>query len=69
LNTGADIPAIGFGTFQNPDAQENAVCKALQKGLRLIDTARVYNMERQVSKGIKDSGIQREEIFICTKLW
>lgn len=69
LNTGAKIPAIGFGTFQDPDAQEDAVCRALQQGLRLIDTARVYNVESQVGLGIKKSGIDRKEIFIGTKLW
>lgn len=69
LNTGAKIPAIGFGTFQDPDAQEDAVCRALQQGLRLIDTARVYNVEHQVGKGIKSSGIKREDIFLGTKLW
>lgn len=69
LNTGASIPAIGFGTFQDPDAQEDAVSRALKAGLRLIDTARVYNVEKQVGQGIKKSGIPREEIFLGTKLW
>lgn len=69
LNTGAIIPAIGFGTFQDPDAQEDAVSRSLQAGLRLIDTARVYNVERQVGKGIKNSGVPREDIFLGTKLW
>ena len=69
LNTGASIPAIGFGTFQDPDAQEDAVSRALKAGLRLIDTARVYDVEKQVGKGIKRSGIHREEIFLGTKLW
>lgn len=41
LNTGAKIPAIGFGTFQDADAQEAAVCIALKTGYRHIDTARV----------------------------
>lgn len=69
LNTGASIPAIGFGTFQDPDAQEDAVSRALKAGLRLIDTARVYDVEKQVGQGIKKSGIPREEIFLGTKLW
>lgn len=69
LNTGATIPAIGFGTFQDPDAQEDAVARALQAGLRLIDTARVYDVEKQVGHGIKASGIAREDIFLATKLW
>lgn len=69
LNTGASIPAIGFGTFQDPDAQEDAVSRALKTGLRLIDTARVYDVEKQVGKGIKNSGVPREDIFLGTKLW
>ncbi|KAJ5087466.1 hypothetical protein N7456_011082 [Penicillium angulare] len=69
LNTGAKIPALGFGTFQDADSQEETVSRALQKGMRLIDTARVYDVEEQVGKGIKKSGIPREEIFLGTKLW
>lgn len=69
LNTGASIPAIGFGTFQDPDAQEHAVARALKAGLRLIDTARVYDVEKQVGRGIKQSGVPREDIFLGTKLW
>ncbi|KAL4912013.1 NADP-dependent oxidoreductase domain-containing protein [Aspergillus aurantiobrunneus] len=49
----AGIPALGFGTFQDPDSQEDTVSRALQKGVRLINTARVYNVEEQVGKGIQ----------------
>jgi diketogulonate reductase-like aldo/keto reductase len=69
LSTGAKIPALGFGTFQDPDSQEESVSRALQKGMRLIDTARVYNVEEQVGRGIKKSGVPREDIFVGTKLW
>jgi hypothetical protein len=69
LNTGAKIPALGFGTFQDADAQVDGVALALKKGFRLIDTARVYDVEQQVGKGIKKSGIPREEVFVGTKLW
>ncbi|KAJ5815086.1 hypothetical protein N7474_006863 [Penicillium riverlandense] len=69
INTGAKIPALGFGTFQDPDSQEETVSRALQKGMRLIDTARVYNVEEQVGRGIKKSGVPREDIFLGTKLW
>ncbi|KAI1266532.1 putative aldehyde reductase [Xylariaceae sp. FL1019] len=69
LNTGASIPALGFGTFQDPEAQEDAVSRALIAGLRMIDTARVYHIEKEVGKGIKASGVAREEIFLGTKLW
>lgn len=69
LNTGANIPALGFGTFQDPDSQEETVSRALRKGMRLIDIARVYNVEEQVGRGIKKSGVPREDIFVGTKLW
>jgi len=69
LNTGAKIPALGFGTFQDANAQEDAVSTCLKAGFRLIDTAQVYNVEKEVGKGIKKSGIPREEIFLGTKLW
>ncbi|KAL2043466.1 hypothetical protein N7G274_003773 [Stereocaulon virgatum] len=69
LNTGAEIPAIGFGTWQDRDAQEDAVTEALKAGYRHIDTARIYGTEAAVGKAIKKSGIPRSEIFITTKLW
>ena len=69
LNTGAQIPAIGFGTWQDKDAQENAVEIAIKSGYRHIDTARVYGTEAAVAKGIQKAGVPREELFITTKLW
>ncbi|KAL2819277.1 NADP-dependent oxidoreductase domain-containing protein [Aspergillus cavernicola] len=69
LNSGAKIPVLGFGTFQDPNSQEETVSQALQKGMRLIDTARVYDVEKQVGKGIKKSGVPRDDIFVGTKLW
>jgi diketogulonate reductase-like aldo/keto reductase len=69
LNTDASIPALGFGTWQDKDAQEDAVAIALKAGYRHIDTARVYGTEPMVAKGINKSGVPRKEIFITTKLW
>lgn len=69
LNTGASIPAIGFGTWQDKDAQEEAVLTALKAGYRHIDTAHVYGTEEAVGKAIKKSGVDRSELFITTKLW
>lgn len=69
LNTGASIPAIGFGTWQDKDDQEKAVTEALKAGYRHIDTARVYGTEAAVGAAIKNSGISRSDIFITTKLW
>lgn len=69
LNTGATIPALGFGTWQDKDAQEDAVYLALKAGYRHIDTARIYGTEPAVARGIKKSGVPRDQIFITTKLW
>lgn len=69
LNTGAKIPAIGFGTWQDKHAQEKAVETALKAGYRHIDTARVYGTEPAVGAAIRKSGVPRSEIFITTKLW
>jgi len=69
LNTGASIPAIGFGTWQDKDSQEEAVLTALKAGYRHIDTARIYGTEPAVGKALKNSGVKREDIFVTTKLW
>lgn len=69
LNTGVQIPALGFGTFQDAESQEETVANALKAGFRLIDTARVYSVEKEVGRGIKRSGVPRKEIFVGTKLW
>lgn len=71
MNTGADIPAIGFGTWQLADGAEakDAVAAALGAGYRLIDTARIYGNERSVGQAIASSRVGREELFVTTKLW
>ncbi|KAL4764159.1 aldo/keto reductase [Aspergillus foveolatus] len=69
LNTGAQIPAIGFGTFQDKEQQEGAVLEALKAGVRLVDTARVYDTESFIGTAIKRSSIPRDEVFLTTKLW
>ena len=61
--------AIGFGTWQDAAAQEDAVTEALKAGYRHIDTARIYGTEPAVGAAIKKSGVPRSEIFITTKLW
>src|SRR5688572_31470290 len=65
--TGAKIPAIGFGTSQLGDCTD-VVAKALELGYRHIDTAWKYGSEKGVGKGIRASGVPREEIFLCTKV-
>ncbi|GAB7361014.1 hypothetical protein MBLNU230_g1057t1 [Neophaeotheca triangularis] len=69
LNTGASIPALGFGTWQDKEAQEEAVLTALKCGYRHIDTARIYGTEKAVGAAIRKAGIPRSELFITTKLW
>ncbi|MCJ1436315.1 hypothetical protein MMC27_005693 [Xylographa pallens] len=69
LNTGAKIPAIGLGTWQSqPNEVTEAVKSALKKGYRHIDTALAYGNEAEVGKGIKESGVPRNEIWLTTKL-
>ena len=70
LNTGATIPAVGFGTWQAPPGQvADAVETALKAGYRHIDCAAIYRNEAEVGDGIKRSGVPRSEIFITGKLW
>ena len=71
LNNGNKIPSVGFGVFMIPDGKDTyeAVLKALKAGYRHIDTAAGYMNEAGVGKAIKDSGIDRKEVFITSKLW
>lgn len=71
LNNGVEMPILGFGVYQIPDAEEceRSVFEALQAGYRLIDTAAAYMNEEAVGKAIKRSGVPRKELFITTKLW
>jgi 2,5-diketo-D-gluconate reductase A len=70
LNTGAEMPILGFGVFQIPDDQtEQAVSAALEAGYRSLDTAAAYQNEEAVGRAVARSGIPREELFITTKLW
>lgn len=71
LNDGNEMPQLGFGVFQVPDlaVAEEAVTNALQVGYRLIDTATAYGNEEAVGKAIATSGLDREEVFVTSKLW
>lgn len=71
LNNGVEMPILGFGVFQIPDANEceKAVLEAFDCGYRLIDTAASYRNEAAVGNAIKKSNIPREELFITTKVW
>lgn len=70
LSNGLSIPSIGLGTFlMTPNQAEKAVIDALAEGYRMIDTANAYMNEKAVGRGMKKSGVAREDIFLCTKLW
>lgn len=71
LNNGVEMPILGFGVYQIPDYNEckKSVLQALETGYRLIDTASAYQNEKAVGDAIKESGIDRKELFVTTKLW
>ena len=70
LNNGHAIPQLGFGVFQvPPDQVIEPVETALEAGYRLIDTAAAYGNEDGVGKALANSGIDRDELFVTTKLW
>lgn len=71
LNNGVEMPLLGFGVFQITDESEceKSVVDAIEAGYRLIDTAASYLNEEAVGRGIKRSGVPREELFITSKLW
>ena len=70
LNNGLRCPVIGIGTYMLTPAQaETSVREALKMGYSLVDTANAYVNERAVGRGMKASGVKREDIFLSTKLW
>ncbi len=71
LNNGVKMPILGLGIYAPGEKNEvrQAVNWAIETGYRLIDTASVYKNEEEVGQGIKDSGINREELFITSKVW
>lgn len=71
LSNGVEIPCVGFGTWQSPDGEiaVNAVKEAIRVGYRHIDTAAIYGNEKSVGKAIKESGIDRRELFVTSKVW
>lgn len=70
LNSGEDIPQLGFGVWQvEPSETARVVSEAFEIGYRHIDTAPVYGNERGVGRAVAASGLRREEVFITSKLW
>ncbi|MER5650758.1 aldo/keto reductase [Streptosporangium sp. NPDC002524] len=69
LVNGADIPQVGLGTWpMSDDEAEVAVAEAVEMGYRLVDTAYAYRNETGVGRGLRASGVPREELFVTTKL-
>ena len=69
LNDGHSIPQLGFGVFQiHPRETAQAVSEALEVGYRHIDTAEMYGNEREVGEAIRDSGLDRAEVYVTSKL-
>lgn len=70
LNNGVSVDAVGFGVYRSPPAETTvAVETALANGYRLIDTAAAYHNETEVGAALAQSGVDRAELFITTKLW
>lgn len=71
LNNGIEMPRLGLGVYQSGLGQETrgAVLAALEAGYRHVDTARIYGNEGDVGDAIRQSGLERREVFVTTKLW
>ncbi|WP_303203374.1 aldo/keto reductase [Raoultibacter timonensis] len=70
LNNGVKMPALGYGVYQvEPEECERCVLDAIEVGYRSIDTAQAYYNEEDVGAAIEKSGIDREDLFITTKVW
>ena len=69
LNNGVEIPQLGFGVYQvEPEQTRDATLAALEVGYRHIDTAEMYGNEKEVGEAVRDSGIDRGDIFVTSKL-
>jgi len=69
LNNGTEIPEIGFGTWQTTESVQKTVKTALEVGYRHIDTADIYGNEAEIGEAIEESGIERTDLYLTTKIW
>lgn len=69
LNNGSEIPEIGFGTWQTTESVQKTVKAALEAGYRHIDTADIYGNEEEIGEAIEESGIERKDLYLTTKIW
>src|SRR6218665_49938 len=69
LNNGTEIPEIGFGTWQTTEGVQKTVKEALKAGYKHIDTADIYGNEAEIGEAIEESGIDRKNLYLTTKIW
>lgn len=70
FHDGNTAPQLGLGVWQiEPEHTASIVCSAIEHGYRLVDTAAIYDNEREVGQGLRDSGIKREDLFVSSKVW
>lgn len=70
LHNGVEMPQMGYGVYQvTPEECERCVSDALSVGYRMIDTAQAYHNEEGVGRAVKKSGLQRDELFLVSKIW
>jgi len=69
LNNGTEIPEIGFGTWQTTESVQKTVKAALEAGYKHIDTADIYGNEEEIGEAIEESGIERKDLYLTTKIW
>lgn len=70
LSNGVEMPQLGYGVYQvSPDECERCVLDALSVGYRMIDTAQAYHNEEAVGSAWKKSGVNRDELFLVSKVW
>ena len=70
LENGVEIPAVGFGSFLATESKGGQTIKdALDAGYRYIDTAKFYNNEEEIGSALQEYGIERKDIFLCSKVW
>jgi 2,5-diketo-D-gluconate reductase A len=70
LNNGVEIPQVGFGVWRVPSAEtRDVVAEALDAGYRHVDTAKLYDNEEGVGAAVRESGLDRDQVFVTSKVW
>lgn len=69
LNNSITIPSVGLGVWRGREESEQMMRTAIQYGYRHIDTAKIYHNEQETGKAVRECGVNREELFVTTKIW